>query len=168
MMKIIKKFQWIEQHLIPDIIGGGFFVLAFGWMCLEAIARRFFGHSIEFSDEIVTFSLVWAIFLALAQAGREGRHVSIDLMVSRLSKPFRKGLNFFANVTGFLWGATIVLSTIKFIPHLLLSRAVSSSSLRVPMWVMYVALFVGGIMLALYYLEAAISLWKRKQGEVNP
>lgn len=129
--------------------------------------RRMIGYSIEFSDEVVTFSLVWAVFLAIAQAGREGRHVRIELVVGRLSQPVQKGLAFFANIAGLLWGLVIALSATKFIPHLFLSGALSSSSLRVPMWIVYLALLIGGITVVLFYLEAAISLFLKREG-TNP
>lgn len=162
MAGLVRILQWVEKKLIPDIIAVIFFTLAFGWMALEAIARRVFNHSIEFSDEVVTFSLVVAVFLYMAQAGREGRNVSIELFVANLGGKKRFYLDLFSDVMGFLWGSALFASSLKFIPHLLASNVVSSSSLRLPLWFMYVVVLLGSLLLALFYLESVVSRVQRR------
>lgn len=162
---LIRILQWVERRLFPDVIAVSFFALAFVWMTLEAVARRFFNHSIEFSDEVVTFALLIAVFLYLAQAGREGRHVSIDLLVGRLGEKNRFYFGLFAAVMGLLWGLALFASSLKFIPHLLAGNVVSSSSLRLPLWAVYTVLLLGGLLLALFYLESIVSLVRRRPAE---
>jgi C4-dicarboxylate transporter, DctM subunit len=51
----------------------------------EIVARRFFSAPTIWSIELVTYLMLWFGFLTLAVCQRQGRHIHVDLFVSRFS-----------------------------------------------------------------------------------
>jgi TRAP-type C4-dicarboxylate transport system permease small subunit len=52
---------------------------------LEVIMRYFFGHPTSWVLDVVEWGMVWMTFFAAPYVLREGRHVSMDIVSSRLS-----------------------------------------------------------------------------------
>ena len=60
-------------------------------MFVEAMQRTLFNHSFEWSSEISTYSMVWAVLLVMARAGKKGHHIRMEMLVSMLPASFKKG-----------------------------------------------------------------------------
>jgi len=152
---MVKVLKYINEKSIPAI-GTAFFCLSIVWMFVEAISRQLFSHSFAISEEIVIFSLAWAILLTLAQAGRKGYHISVSLFISKMSPKTRNLVNLITSCLSICYCALILVSSLKFIPHLYAIRVISDSPLQLPMWIVYMAIPVGAILLILFYFEKTI------------
>lgn len=167
-MKVIGVLKMIERRVIPNI-GVAFFTLAVTWMLIEASSRQLFHRSFEISEEVVMFSLAWAIFLTLAQSGRENFHIDVDLVFRVLPAGVKRVVRSITLLLSAFYSLLVVFSAVKFIPHLYANRIISSSSMELPLWAVYLAIPIGGLLLALYYLEtffSRLSTKRTKSGKI--
>lgn len=153
--RFLKAFRKFEETAILNAAIFFFFV-SFAWMFLEAIARQVFAHSFPESEEIVLFSLMWAILLSLAQGGRNGAHIRIDLFVGKLPSTGRKLLEVITSLLSLFYSSVILYSSIQVIPHLKRTGLVSYSPMELPMWIINLSILVGSLLLSFFYLESAV------------
>ena len=59
---------------------------------VQVLLRYAFNSSVDWADEIARLAFIWAIFLAIPLGIRRGAHVGIELFVSRMPPPLRRGL----------------------------------------------------------------------------
>lgn len=150
---INRLFLFFEDILFPNL-GTVFFVLAVLWMMVEAISRQLFSHSFAISTEVITFSILWAVLLTLAQAGKQDYHISIDIVVSKLPEGLRRFFNLFSIFLGLLFSLILLYASLTSITHLYETGLTSHSTLRLPMWAVSLAIPIGSVLLALYYLRS--------------
>ena len=155
MKKLITGWRFFEQNLIPNI-ATILFAISFGWMLFEALARRIFSYSYAISEEIVLFSLMWAVLLSLGQAGRKGFHIRIDMVFERLPKSWQKGVSIVTSGLSLFYSSLILISTALVIPHLKAMKLVSYTPLELPMWIVNLGVLIGAILLCTFYLESLI------------
>lgn len=158
----MELLKFIERKVFPSI-GVAFFTLSVVWMLVESISRQL-GHSFEVSEEVILFSLAWAIFLSLAQSGRENFHIDVDLVFRLLPQRVKHVVKSVTLLLSVFYCVIILVSSLKFIPHLYAGRIGSSSSLELPMWLVYCAIPIGAVLLAFYYLENIFGLLKGNEG----
>ncbi|MFC2949189.1 TRAP transporter small permease [Virgibacillus sediminis] len=157
----MKLLSFIQDKFVIGV-GVGFFVISAAWMIIEAISRQFFSKSFAISEEVVVFSLVWAILLTLGASGKKGFHVSLDLFTSKFRPRFLKLSNIFTCIVGICYAGFIMFAGIEYVQHLLRTGITSHSPLRLPMSYVFLAVPIGMFFLAMYYLQSFIKEIKSK------
>lgn len=163
---MFKRLSYIESTLIPNI-GVIFFIISAIWMFIESLSRQLFSRSFAISEEVILFSLIWAIFLTLAQSGREGYHIYADLFVRNLPVRIKKIVNIITFILSLGYSILIFLSAVKFIPHLYKTKVISSSPLQLPMWLVLTVIPIGAMLLSIYYFSEILSLIKNYNQSVE-
>ena len=151
----MRLIEFIQDKVVASI-AVVLFMFSCLWMLVEAISRQFFHKSYSISEEVIVFSLIWAIFLTLGQSGKEGNHIFVDLFVNRLKIRFKKVTSILTYLIGFLFACFIVYVGINYIQHLLNTGITSQSALKLPMGYVYLAVPIGMLFFALYYLQAIL------------
>jgi TRAP-type C4-dicarboxylate transport system permease small subunit len=151
----LKLINFIEEKIVTTI-AVGLFIFSCGWMLIEAISRQVFSKSFSMSEEVVLFSLIWAIFLTLGKSGKEGNHIYVDLVVMRLGKRLKKTTSILNAIIGFLYACFLVYVGFNYVQHLFDTGITSNSSLRVPMGYVFLIVPISMIFFAAYYLESFI------------
>ncbi|MCP1146220.1 TRAP transporter small permease [Lysinibacillus endophyticus] len=155
-MKSIKRvIEFIEENLLANL-SVILFSISLLWMLFEATARFLFSYSINASEEIVTFGIFGAIMLSLAEAGKKGYHIRIDLVLERLPKKVITLLEIINRVFGCVFAVIILYSSYLYIPFLYEMGTSSASTMRLPMWLVYSVIPVGGGLLLLYYFRELV------------
>jgi TRAP-type C4-dicarboxylate transport system permease small subunit len=152
---ILKTFRFIEKKMVPGI-AVCFFGFSVTWMLVEALSRQIFERSFAVSEELIVFSLLWAIFLILPDSGRSGFHIYVDLFINKASKKFKRIVNTLTALLSATYCIVIVISSYGFIRHLYRMQIISESPLQLPMWAIYMAILAGAVFMALFYLERAV------------
>ncbi|MEQ9261396.1 MAG: TRAP transporter small permease [Roseovarius sp.] len=99
-------------------------------------------------EEVVSFMLIWTIFLAAGVALVERRHVSIDMVLERLPGAAQRALTIAINLTGAatsLYIAWLGWNLTSFVA----GSGQISPVLGVPMSLLYTPTVLGGLVLAL-------------------
>src|SRR5689334_20765906 len=84
--KQIEEFVFIK---VPHVAGGILFLVAAALNIVNVIARYVFSNPIFWAEEILTFIVIWGVFVVAGSITYRGGHLNMDLIYSGLS-PFWK------------------------------------------------------------------------------
>lgn len=148
-MKII---NFIEDKIIVPL-AVSLFMFSCVWMLIEAISRRFFNTSYNFSEELVLYSLIWALFLTLGKGGKNRVHIAVDLVTSRLGPKMLKVTQVINGIIGVLYATFMIIVSFSYIKHLANTGITSHSSLQIPLSFVFIAVPIGMFFLAMFYVD---------------
>lgn len=76
-----------------DVAGGwslvGMVTVMVAIVSTQVALRYLFNSSIDWADELARLCFVWSIFLAIPLGLKAGAHIGIEMIASRLPKPFQ-------------------------------------------------------------------------------
>lgn len=139
----------------------GAFVLAlmFTFITIQVIARMF-GSSLTFVDELSGYSAVWATFLGIGYALREGRHVRVDL-VTRMVSPRTEALMFFIGDLVCLFLSIIITwKGFGLVANSHMAERVTAM-LQWPVYILQLVMPIGFMIFGFEALMHAIGSWKK-------
>jgi len=149
---------------LEEIVVGGL-ALAALLVCSYNVSVRYFIPSLtlEASDEVQVYLVIWAVFLALGLVTAADRHVRADLFVAMFPAGFRRLVTLFGELLGLAfalllvgYGATVTWQTWSF-------GDVSTTSLRFPLWIYSAALPVGALLMAVAYAQRCVKLFRKEE-----
>ncbi len=151
---------WIR---LEEVLVGGLALAALA-VCSYNVFVRYFVPSLtlEASDEVQVYLIIWAVFLALGLVTVADRHVRADLFVAAFPAGFRRGVALFGELLGLAfalvlvgYGGAVTWQTWSY-------GDVSTTSLRFPLWIYSLALPVGGLLMALAYAQRFAKLLRKR------
>ncbi|MDO9210002.1 MAG: TRAP transporter small permease [Deltaproteobacteria bacterium] len=102
MLKQIEKL--LDKISFYGAYGG---VISLVLMCMimgyEMIARKFFGRPTGFADEIAAYLLVVLFFLGVWFTFNQRGHISVKVLLSRLSSPTQRKLEIFTDAVSMVF-----------------------------------------------------------------
>lgn len=139
-------------------------------MLIESLQRTLFSRSFEWASEISIYSMVWAILLILARAGKKGHHIRMEIMISILPPHIKKYLLIIVHVFSLGFSLIFVYSSQQMVTHAYKTNQLSLSTLQIPVWMLGSVMIITGVLLFMYYLESIFIEFKRLQpkGAVEP
>ncbi len=139
--------------LVGAIMTGATFLLFY-----NVVLRYLFQSGIAWADEITRYTLLWTVFVGAGVVSREGTHVSMEaffnLWPAKLQRIGFLAINLFCIATI----AIIVYFGIDMV-RMVVETGQTSEAAFVPMWIIYGAFPVGGILMILGYTETAWRQW---------
>ncbi len=151
MKKVLGRFE--EYILIP--------MLAFSAILLfvQVIMRYVFSNSLSWSEELARFLYIWEVWLGIAYCTKMQTHLRITLIFSFTSKKIEQIIRLFINVIWFGFGLFLVYVGAATMLQIRDFGQVSSA-LRLPMWIVYLAIPVGAFLMDIHLIEHSITLVK--------
>lgn len=121
------------------------------------VVLRFLGRPTHWTHEVSTFAVPWVVFLASAYVLRLGRHLEVDILTSRLRDATRRRLGIATDVVSAVFCLYAAWHGKRFVDVAVLMSATSASELDTPLWIPYLALPVGFLLLALEFLARILA-----------
>lgn len=131
---------------------------------LQVVARYIFHKGFPWVEELATWALVWTTFMGSTLAVINGTHPRIDALLLVLNHKTKCIIEAFDNLV--CAGIACVLAYYT-IPLLEQTKKFISTGLKVPMAILYAALFVGGVLMAVFFIANAVMFlldMKKKEG----
>ena len=125
--------------------------------CYEIIARYVFNSPTVWTLEVSVFILIWFGFISIAYVQREGRHIHVDILVSRLSSRTRAIWDVMTMIFSLFFVGILTYYSYDFFIDAFKSHETTLSLFVAPMWVPKLALFAGGTILALQLINDIVS-----------
>jgi len=157
----MKILNFIQQKIVSTF-AICLFIISVTWMLVESISREFLSKSFNFSEEVVIFSLVWAVLLTLGESGLKNYHVSVDLFANKLKGRGRRISRILVYIISSFYALFLIYAGVDYIQHLYNTGITSSSSLKLPMYFVFLSVPVGFFFLFLYYIQKLIEEIKRR------
>jgi len=122
---------------------------------VNVFLRYVFNYALSWGDEVITYSLLWLVFLGSGVAARQGAHISMEAVLTVLPARLQRGNAIVVNavcallsaVVGFLgWGLAVAVRGLD---------QVGAAS-GVPMFWVYLAIPTGCLLMVLGFWEVAL------------
>ena len=148
---------------IEEMLVGGL-ALAALLVCSYNVFVRYFvpGLTLEASDEVQVYLVIWAVFLALGLVTAADRHVRADLFVAMFPAGFRRWVGIFGELLGLAFALLLVGYGTAITWQTWSYGDVSTTSLRFPLWIYTAALPVGALLMATAYTMRCLNLFRKK------
>jgi C4-dicarboxylate transporter DctQ subunit len=138
----------IERNLV-GLLGA----LAMVVGVVQVVGRYFFpAYAISWAEEVIVYLVVWGVMIISSQLVRTDGHVRPDLVLRLVGTTGQRWLESFNCVValvfcvGMVWyGSNIVISSYGLDEH-------SSTDFSFPMWIYYLALPAGGLLMTMRYV----------------
>ena len=117
----------------------------------ESMLARYVDSDLSFdwTSEVVIFLLIWAMFLSASELAGRGGHIRVDLAMRLLPQAARRWFALFAAVLGIVVAAMLVWSGALVVMGSVEWDERTTSSLQLPLWVYYLSLPTGAVLLFL-------------------
>ena len=152
-----RPWIWFEDKVLLNI-ASLFMAAAMGVMFYEASSRSLFSESHWWAEELVRFLVVWSVLLALSAASRDHHFIRMELLIQRLPRGVRMGLNWLNCVLGMAFASVLVYAGCVEVMHLHRIGMMTESSLDLPLWQVRLIMPLGGLLYIGYFLGAALHL----------
>ena len=129
-----------------DHIGGALFLALFAVFILQIGARFLFNQPLPWTDEIAVVLYIWSIFWACAFMVPAASHVSVDILIARLSDKPRLWLQTLGQV---LLGGLALQAMPASWDYVLFMRREATAVLGLPLFWVFLPLLVLLVMLVL-------------------
>ena len=156
-MKIYKKIMNVVtliEKIVLILAVLAVLVLTFG----NVIARYIFQHSWGFTEEIVVAVFVLISLLASGVAARGGEHVNLALLPDNIGPKGQKVLKVISTVICIAYSLVLAYQGWGRMQ----ADATYSPILHIPKTIFWSFVFIGGISMALHFLENCIDFCMRK------
>lgn len=120
-------------------------------MMMEVIARFVFQSSFQWSVELARYLFVWFIFISASYAITQNTHIRIDGLINLLPSKIRPYLKLIGSILWVLFSLFVAYIGIIYSIDALGSNQ-TSTVMRIPMGIVYLAIPVGYALMALRLL----------------
>jgi TRAP-type C4-dicarboxylate transport system permease small subunit len=145
--RIMKVINWCSDVWIVISL-----VIMFVSIVLDVFTRELLNRPLTWHLEVSQYMLINVTYIGAAVAHRHSQHISINVLVSKLSEIKQKYVDIFGKLLLLPFLLLLVYSGY----NLLFETRGLTPVLRLPMWTYYSPLFIGAVLLSLYSILGLI------------
>jgi len=154
LRKMEKAINWIceSSHFLGEI--GTFLLMS---IVFYAVSMRYvFSYAPEWSEEICVYILIGVIWISIAGVLKNDHHIALDLIIAKISPRKQNWLKIIISVIGFSFCVALLWYSIKYTLFQYRCEFKSNTLLEVPLWMPYLLLPVGLILICLQYVVKTV------------
>lgn len=122
----------------------------------EVVLRALFNAPTEWVNETSVYLVLASAFLGFAPALASGKHINVDLVTSKLSPQVNKFLRMVCSIVGLIYSLVFLSTSWEMVMNSFELGLLSTSTLRVPLYLPQLALPVGFFFLSLQFVANLI------------
>lgn len=149
--------QRYSVSLLADLVAWS---RAQGYESLTAQSRSFYrsvaGINLLWAQELCIYLFVWMAKFGAAYGVRVGIHVGVDVLVGMVSERWRHVLVVTSFLAGALFTAIVAWIGGRFVYDIAHTAQVSAD-LEVPVWIVYLAVPAGSVLMCFRFLQALVA-----------
>lgn len=146
MDKILRKIEDIFTSVLLLVITALLFI---------NVILRIFGLSIDWAEEFSRYSIIWITFVGGSICIYKGAHIGIDSITTILSERGKNILSVFTVLMAILFTSIFIVKTFNLV-SVVYRTGQLSSTLEVPMWIVYGAMPVGGVLMLIRFIQELV------------
>lgn len=163
----MKLLRWADQYIEECLL-----IVTYTAMLVIATAQVFFryvvNYSISWSQDLLTYMLIWSVFIGISLAVKKRKHIKVELAFVLLPEKSQFYLKVVSNMVFMLFcGIFSYFSIIKVYKLIFVLPQISEST-GISMWMIQVAVPVG-FLLSIYRLiqDTRLLIKERAEGGSN-
>ncbi len=149
---------------IEKWIAGGLMAFALCLSFYSIIARYVFHWPLDWSDEIAIYAVILCSFFGISTLIKTDGHVRVDLLIGRLTKKRQDLLHFFHALLGLIFLLGVAWGGYSMVKKAHATLVTSESHLKFPMYLPFLIMPLGGILLSWRMIERLVMLARRLKG----
>ena len=118
----------------------------------EVVLRFLFNAPTEWVNEISVYLVLISAFLGFAPALAAGKHINVDLLTSKLSPQVNRPLKLICSLIGLVFSLVFLVTSTEMTLNSYELGLLSTSTLRVPLYLPQLAMPVGFFILSLQFI----------------
>ncbi|KJS81020.1 MAG: hypothetical protein JM58_17950 [Peptococcaceae bacterium BICA1-8] len=130
---------------------------------LQVFFRFVIKASLPWSEELARYIMAWAVFIGASIAAKEGAHIGIDSIVSRLPKKMEHYIRILAMALSFVFSVILVYLAVLII-QFLMKTGQKTPAMMIPMWIAYFSVLFGSILMSIRFCQATYMRFKDGRG----
>lgn len=146
-MRLLKR---LDEHIEEWLL-----IAAYTAMLIIATAQIFFryvvNYSISWSQDLLTYMLIWSVFIGISLAVKKRRHIKVELAYVLISQKNQFYLKVLSNVVFMIFCLIFSYFSLKKVYSLMFVLPQMSESTGLSMWMIQIAIPIGFI-LSIYRL----------------
>lgn len=154
--KILNKTS--RLLILLSALGLILMTLIIGW---QVFGRFILNQSPDWSEQAALALMIWYIFLAAAAGVRENFHIRIVALDNKASPRVQMWMRSFAHITVFLCGAVMFIYGLQLVQE---TWAHAVPTLPVRRGMVYLAVPIGGFLIAIFSIENIFKLFSKAEG----
>jgi len=131
---------------------------------LQVFFRFVIKASLPWSEELARYIMAWAVFIGASIAAKEGAHIGIDSIVTRLPNKMRNFVHTLAMALSFLFSIILVYLAVLVI-QFLMQTGQKTPAMMVPMWIAYFSVLFGAVLMSIRFCQATYLKFKDGRGQ---
>lgn len=166
--RIERSVDWLG--LIERYFVGLLMIAMTGLYAFNVFVRMFFptyASAVAWIDEAARYMMVWVVFLAAGITLEVGRHVTVNIAHQKIPSRFLPILLKFIDGTGLIFSIGASLFSLN-LAIFVAGTGQVSPTLGVPTFILYVAPFIGFLLLAFRFLLRIGGLRDARQDPAQP
>ncbi len=154
--RFMARWDYVEKW-----IAGGLIMLALCLSFYSVAARYIFHWSLDWSDEISVYMVVWSVFFGASSLMKKDEHVRVDLFIQRVSERRQNILHFYHGILAIAFLVVVTYGGCVLIQKAYQTQITSESYLKFPMYLPYLIMPLGGALLSVRMIERLVMLFGR-------
>ncbi len=158
-------------RLLDEHIEEWLLTLTYTAMLIIATAQIFFryvvNYSISWSQDLLTFMLIWSVFIGVSLAVKKRRHIKVELALVIFSEKVQFSLKVLSNLMFILFCVIISYYSLGKIYRLIYVNPQISESTGLAMWLIQIAVPLGFILSIYRLITDTKLLFKERTEERN-
>jgi C4-dicarboxylate transporter DctQ subunit len=143
--RAIRAIEKTEEYLVIFSV-----ILALTLCCIQVTARYAFNYPLSWPEELIRYLIILVVYIGASIAVRKKSHISVDI-INTFFPNSEKLLKYLSAILGIAFSLLIIILGIRFVQSLIISGQIAIT-LKVPIFIVYAILPVGGVLLLLQYI----------------
>ncbi|MFK2826449.1 TRAP transporter small permease [Bacillus sp. B190/17] len=153
MKKNIRDAKIEEWLLVASLL------LIVALVFAQVIFRYLISSSLGWSEELSRYILIWIAWIGAAYAVRAQKHIRVELLKNIVNESGKKVIECIALLLWFLFALFLVINGTQLILSIHETGQISPSN-GIPMWIVYLAVPIGGGLMTLRLIQEMIYILK--------
>jgi C4-dicarboxylate transporter, DctM subunit len=157
---IIRRWDNLEKW-----VAGILMIFALCLSFYSVVARYIFHWSLDWSDEISVYAVIWAVFFGISALIKVDEHVRVDLLINKFSPKRQNILHFYHTLLGLAFICVVAWGGYLMVQKAYQTGITSESYLKFKMYLPYLVMPFGGLLLVFRMVERLLMLGKQLKGQ---
>jgi C4-dicarboxylate transporter DctQ subunit len=131
---------------------------------INVVLRYFFNSGWEWAEEFARYTIVWIVFIGGSICARKGMHLAVDAVTVRLNRAGQRMARLIVDALCIVFCLFLVRYGYD-MADMAKDSEQRTAALAIPIYMVYLALPVGGALMAVRFAQDFFLALKDKQGE---
>lgn len=159
LSKFLEWLDWFEKSAVTVLLGA-MTVVVF----LQVFFRFVVKGSLPWSEEMARYVMVWAVFFGASMGAKTGAHIGVEAFVNFFPHRLRRIMIIVSAVFTQIFCWLVCILSLQVVYRIYEMEQVSPA-MEIPMYVPYLAVPFGAVLMSIRFMQAAVAKWNR-EGEV--